>query len=57
MKYSILAANAMKIMHVDYRVRLAMGTMTLMSLSMATLGTVLYLKDQGAEGSTLLRCC
>jgi len=37
------------------RVRLAMGTMTLMSLSMATLGTVLYLKDQGAEGSTILR--
>jgi len=37
------------------RVRLAMATMTLMSLSMAILGAVLYLKDKGAEGSTVLR--
>ena len=39
----------------QFRVRLAMATMTLMSLSMAILGAVLYLKDKGAEGSTLLR--
>jgi len=36
------------------RVRLAMASMTLMSLSMAVLGAVLFLKDNGAD-STVLR--
>merc|ERR1712203_1026554 len=35
------------------RGRLAMATMTLMSLSMAILGAVLYMKDKGADGTVL----
>ena len=35
------------------RVRLAMASMTLMSVSMAILGAVLYLKDKGADGTVL----